>query len=69
LLAWIKGRGRLGNSPWGEYHAGRVLTTLWQFRNVYGPSPDLGCYHARDPVDLAQVAAEIHWATSAMRRG
>ncbi|WP_285030270.1 phospho-N-acetylmuramoyl-pentapeptide-transferase [Mycolicibacterium sp. lyk4-40-TYG-92] len=34
-----------------------VLITLWQFRNACALTPGPGCYHVRDPLDLALVAA------------
>jgi phospho-N-acetylmuramoyl-pentapeptide-transferase len=37
--------------------AAYVLTTFWQFRNACAVTPGPGCYHVRDPLDLALVAA------------
>ncbi|MEU0495205.1 phospho-N-acetylmuramoyl-pentapeptide-transferase [Mycobacterium sp. NPDC006124] len=37
--------------------AAYVLITFWQFRNTCAVSPDLSCYHVRDPLDLALIAA------------
>jgi phospho-N-acetylmuramoyl-pentapeptide-transferase len=34
-----------------------VLITFWQFRNACATAPALGCYHVRDPLDLALIAA------------
>jgi len=34
-----------------------VLITFWQFRNACVLDANLGCYHVRDPLDLAIVAA------------
>ena len=34
-----------------------VLITVWQFRNACALTPGPGCYHVRDPLDLALVAA------------
>jgi len=37
--------------------AAYVLITFWQFRNACAVAPGPGCYHVRDPLDLALVAA------------
>ena len=37
--------------------AAYVIITFWQFRNACAATPELGCYHVRDPFDLALVAA------------
>ena len=37
--------------------AAYVLITFWQFRNACAVTPAPGCYHVRDPQDLALVAA------------
>lgn len=37
--------------------AAYVLITFWQFRNACAVTPEAGCYHVRDPLDLALVAA------------
>ena len=37
--------------------AAYVLITFWQFRNACAGTPAPGCYHVRDPLDLALVAA------------
>ena len=37
--------------------AAYVLITFWKFRNACGLTPEDGCYHVRDPRDLALVAA------------
>jgi phospho-N-acetylmuramoyl-pentapeptide-transferase len=37
--------------------AAYVLITFWQFRNACAVTPGSGCYHVRDPLDLAIVAA------------
>lgn len=37
--------------------AAYVLITLWQFRNACALTSGPGCYHVRDPLDLALVAA------------
>ena len=37
--------------------AAYVLITFWQFRNACAVTPGPGCYHVRDPHDLALVAA------------
>ncbi len=37
--------------------AAYVLITFWQFRNACALTPGPGCYHVRDPLDLALVAA------------
>jgi phospho-N-acetylmuramoyl-pentapeptide-transferase len=37
--------------------AAYVLITFWQFRNTCAITPGPGCYHVRDPLDLALVAA------------
>jgi phospho-N-acetylmuramoyl-pentapeptide-transferase len=37
--------------------AAYVLITFWQFRNACAVTPGPGCYHVRDPLDLALVAA------------
>jgi phospho-N-acetylmuramoyl-pentapeptide-transferase len=34
-----------------------VLITFWQYRNSCAITADPGCYHVRDPLDLALVAA------------
>jgi phospho-N-acetylmuramoyl-pentapeptide-transferase len=37
--------------------AAYVLITFWQFRNACAVAAGPGCYHVRDPLDLAIVAA------------
>ena len=37
--------------------AAYVLITFWQFRNACAVNLGPGCYHVRDPLDLALVAA------------
>ena len=37
--------------------AAYVLITFWQFRNACAVTAEAGCYHVRDPLDLALVAA------------
>lgn len=37
--------------------AAYVLITFWQFRNACAVTQEAGCYHVRDPLDLALVAA------------
>lgn len=37
--------------------AAYVLITFWQFRNACAVTAAAGCYHVRDPLDLAVVAA------------
>jgi phospho-N-acetylmuramoyl-pentapeptide-transferase len=37
--------------------AAYVLITFWQFRNACAVTPGAGCYHVRDPLDLAFIAA------------
>jgi len=37
--------------------AAYVLITVWQYRNACATAPGLGCYHVRDPLDLALIAA------------
>lgn len=37
--------------------AAYVLITFWQFRNACAVAQGPGCYHVRDPLDLALVAA------------
>lgn len=37
--------------------AAYVLITFWQFRNACAVTSEAGCYHVRDPLDLALVAA------------
>lgn len=37
--------------------AAYVLITFWQFRNACALAQEVGCYHVRDPLDLALVAA------------
>jgi phospho-N-acetylmuramoyl-pentapeptide-transferase len=37
--------------------AAYVLITFWQYRNACATAPGLGCYHVRDALDLALVAA------------
>ncbi|SUA81111.1 Phospho-N-acetylmuramoyl-pentapeptide-transferase [Nocardia otitidiscaviarum] len=34
-----------------------MLITFWQYSNACTPRPSAGCYHVRDPLDLALVCA------------
>ncbi|MDG3011994.1 phospho-N-acetylmuramoyl-pentapeptide-transferase [Rhodococcus sp. D2-41] len=34
-----------------------VIITFWQYRYSCSTAPDPGCYHVRDPLDLALIAA------------